>query len=441
MPNQKAKIKNKNKSKFIFRICFSLFLGFVGLLAGRSALAATAYLSPAAGSYEVGDLVTANVFINTENTAINNAEASINFSKDLLEVISVSKSGSIFSLWVEEPSFSNGAGSISFNGGLPTPGYNGTAGKAISIVFRAKAAGTASVVFSSCAVRANDGFGTNVFRGSAGASFNLVKVETPPTPPPTEPGEQPQEPSEPSDTEETPEITEPTEPTEPEEVILNPFSLPAPVITTYPSELEPGEPFIVQGTVLADLQVMIWLQFGDQEPQSHMALRDQSGNFVYIHQTQLANGKYKLWAEAVDSVGNHSEPTPQYDVMVQTAPQPAWWAVGQLTTKYLSFIISLLALILLFILLVWYGWRKLRALHRHVRSEIGQTQILLYKEFDLLRDQIQDGLQALKEIKDQRPLTQKEEDKMVKLDKHLDYLSYIEAKIKKEIKDIQKQVK
>ena len=121
------------------------------------ASAATLYFSPSSGNFSVGNILTTSVLVNTQSQAINNSDAVINFPASLLEVVSVSKSGSVFSLWVEEPAFSNSAGTITFNGGLPTPGFNGTAGKIVNIVFRVKSAGSASLIFSSAAVRANDG--------------------------------------------------------------------------------------------------------------------------------------------------------------------------------------------------------------------------------------------------------------------------------------------
>lgn len=135
--------------------------------------AATLYFTPSSGNIAVGDIFTANVYVNTKNAAINNAEAVINFPSNLLEIVSISKSGSVFSLWVEEPTFSNSAGTLSFNGGVPTPGFNGTAGKAFGAVFRVKKAGSASLIFSSAAVRANDGLGTDILDSQGSAKFIL----------------------------------------------------------------------------------------------------------------------------------------------------------------------------------------------------------------------------------------------------------------------------
>lgn len=174
-----SKIKNGNKKKLVFNILFLLSLILFGISASQNAQAATSYFSPSSGNFTIGNVFTVTVLVNTEGVAINNAEAVINFPKDLLELISVTKSGSIFSLWVEEPTFSNSAGTLSLNGGLPTPGFTGTAGKMINAVFRVKKGGSASLVFSSAAVRANDGYGTNVFRTGAQAQFNLISEGKP----------------------------------------------------------------------------------------------------------------------------------------------------------------------------------------------------------------------------------------------------------------------
>ena len=182
-------MKNHSLKLKIISFCFLLTLFSVSFFLFNigEANAATLYFSPSSGNFSVGDILPTSVFVNTQGQAINNADAVINFPTNLLEVISFNKSGSIFSLWVEEPAFSNRAGTITFNGGLPTPGFNGTAGKLLSVVFRVRNAGTASLIFSSGAVRANDGYGTDILQTRVQAQFNLVSAEPPPTIPPTVP--------------------------------------------------------------------------------------------------------------------------------------------------------------------------------------------------------------------------------------------------------------
>ena len=93
--------------------------------------------------------------------------------------MSISKGDSIFSLWVEEPTYSNISGIITFNGGIPAPGFTGSYGTAISVVVKAKKVGQASIIFSDAAVRANDGLGTNVLNTKTGKTISIVAKEEP----------------------------------------------------------------------------------------------------------------------------------------------------------------------------------------------------------------------------------------------------------------------
>jgi hypothetical protein len=137
------------------------------------AQAATLYFSPLTGSYNIGSTFSASIFVSSSEQAMNAASGVISFPKDKLEVTSLSKTGSIFTLWVQEPSFSNIAGNITFEGIVLNPGFTGTAGKVITANFKVKAAGTALLNFSSGSVLANDGKGTNILASLGSAQFIL----------------------------------------------------------------------------------------------------------------------------------------------------------------------------------------------------------------------------------------------------------------------------
>jgi len=160
--------------KFVltFSFCIVFFCFFAS-----GAKAASLYFSPGSKQLNVGNIVNVRILVDTQGQAINNAEGVISFPSDKLEVVSVSQSGSIFSLWVENPAFSNNDGAITFNGGLPTPGYNGSAGSILNIVFRAKSEGAASVYVSSGSVLANDGLGTDVLQSKGEAQYTLIGSE------------------------------------------------------------------------------------------------------------------------------------------------------------------------------------------------------------------------------------------------------------------------
>jgi hypothetical protein len=151
--------------------------------------ATTMYVSPASGSFAPGASFTVGVYISTPSDKPANAISStVSFPTNLLEVSSVSTAGSIVTLWVANPTYSNANGSVHFEGVIVNPGYNGNAGKLVSITFKAKASGTANVTFPSGSILANDGLGTNILTGFGSGKYTITGGETPaPTPTPTTP--------------------------------------------------------------------------------------------------------------------------------------------------------------------------------------------------------------------------------------------------------------
>ncbi|MDO8522671.1 MAG: hypothetical protein Q7S12_00070 [bacterium] len=173
-------LRKKLNNKIIYYVAiFAVGVFFFGY---NSVSAATLQINSNSITMSQGGIMTLSVVLNSEGVAINNAEAKIVFPKDLLEVVSVSKSGSVFSLWIEEPTYSNITGTITFNGGIPTPGFNGQSGTVLFIVVKAKTAGQADLIFSDATVRANDGLGTNVLNSKNGKTITITsKVEYAPT--------------------------------------------------------------------------------------------------------------------------------------------------------------------------------------------------------------------------------------------------------------------
>src|SRR3989338_10744435 len=164
----------------IYKITFALAL-FV--LAPFSAHAATLNFSPPSGTYNVGSTFSLNITVDSSDQAMNAASGVVSFPWDKIEVVSISKTGSIFSLWPAEPSFSNSAGAVSFEGIVLNPGYIGASGKILTLTFRARNTGQVNVSFSSGSVLANDGTGANILNGLRVAVFTLTSAgETPPVP-------------------------------------------------------------------------------------------------------------------------------------------------------------------------------------------------------------------------------------------------------------------
>ena len=172
-------IENKFTLKSIGLLAASVL--FLLFFSAQAAFAASLSLSPGTGVYQANGTFSVRVLVNTQGQPVNAAEGTISFNPRELSVVSVSRSSSIFNLWVTEPTYSNSAGTISFSGGLPS-GYTGSAGNIMNITFRAAGAGTAKVSFSNGSVLANDGRGTNILTAMNGGNYTIQAASAAPTP-------------------------------------------------------------------------------------------------------------------------------------------------------------------------------------------------------------------------------------------------------------------
>ncbi len=144
--------------------------------------AASLVVSPRAGTFEAGSTFSVAIVVDASDAAFNAVSGRLAYPADMLEAISISKAQSVISLWVQEPAFSNAAGSVSFEGIVLNPGYKGSNGKVITVQFRAKKTGSAAVSFSTAEVLANDGIGTNILSTMGRGNYTLTaKVVAPVT--------------------------------------------------------------------------------------------------------------------------------------------------------------------------------------------------------------------------------------------------------------------
>ena len=157
--------------------CGLLFLICAIIFPAHALAAANLSLSPASGSYTIGNNFSISVNIDTGGDFINAAEAYLTFDNTKFTVSSLDTSSSIFSAW-PQLTFSNAAGTIHFAGGLPSPGFKGSAGSVLKINFKGIALGTGNVDFEAGAnkpsVLLNDGLGTEDFGVSSGGAYTII---------------------------------------------------------------------------------------------------------------------------------------------------------------------------------------------------------------------------------------------------------------------------
>lgn len=143
------------------------FLLLISYFSSPAAHAAGArlFLSPPSGNYYVGSYFSVDVRVDTGGNKTNAYKAVLAYPTDKLEAIAVSTGGSICSLWITQSK-------TTFECGAIQP-YAGPDGKIGTIIFVARASGTAVVSVASGNVKKADGSGAELLSTREAVSFTL----------------------------------------------------------------------------------------------------------------------------------------------------------------------------------------------------------------------------------------------------------------------------
>ena len=152
-----------------------LLIGVGLILPLVEVLAADLYIAPQTKKVNIGDNFSVILYVDSPDQAMNAVSFRISYPTNLLKINSISKSGTIINLWVQEPNFYNGE--IIGEGVVLNPGFTGTKGNIITINLKALNPGTAELKFVSGSVLANDGLGTNILKNLYGAKIDILSRE------------------------------------------------------------------------------------------------------------------------------------------------------------------------------------------------------------------------------------------------------------------------
>lgn len=393
---------------FLTSALFYVILFFTFFSVALKADAAKLYIMPSTGVYRVGDLFSVLIDVNTSSEAINAASGQLNFDNSKLEVTNLGYSASIFTLWTQEPIFSNAAGSVVFSGGLPSPGFTGPSGAILRVTFRPKSIGQATVNFVSGSVLANDGKGTNILDSFSGGIFNVLAA--------TKPAEIPA-----AKIEQKPAV----------ETGIAQRQIEAPLITDYSKTIEVGQVITISGLTLPISKVNITFQKGsEEEPVKEETFSKADGRFSHTFSKDTEAGFYRVWARVITNDGRVSA---QSDIITIEVIQPLFFRIGTIAFNYASIIVTLLALILFGFLIIIYGWWKVRQWRKRQGIEISEAEDALHEGFDALKAAARHYIRYIAKAKSPEGIKRKEEETEEMLDKGL---KDIEQEIGKEIGDI-----
>lgn len=440
-----------------YKISFLLFLFFFLFSFTQTSFAADLNLSPSQGSFKVGDTIVVRIMLSSTNQSANAVSANLLFSNDVLTLSSVSKSNSLISLWAQEPTYSNANGTVDLEGVILS-GYTGGSGTILTLSFKAKAVGSANIKFLSSSILANDGQGTNILNNTRPANFSIAKAEEKVVPVVPEPAPttetkavanvQIQEIKKKNDTDAFAKflvtsvdkksktsyeikINDDAYPWENQDggVYTTPplpkgkytievsmtatnnevmkdtttfsiNSLLVPSFTDYSKEIKENEYIVVRG--LADPNIDIALHSNRILPDGADAINevsliqsDDKGIFTYVSESRTVPGVYIITANSRSISGAESEKATPIKISVDT--KTISFSTSIMNT--LSVVIPIIGLLILFILLLIWGWYRILNYRQTMHKRLTHTKALVAKSFSILNEDMNAELQIFKKIK------------------------------------------
>ena len=240
---------------------------------------ATLYVSPATGSYTVGQLFPVRIMVATGGTSIHAAEATLQFDPASLAVESISAEGSIIGSWISGPTFSNATGTISFIGWTSVP-FSGETGLLLTVQFKALRNAGVSARFAAGVVLATNG-SSNIISAMQNAVFTIAPLPLAPT--------------------SSEAITIPLAPN-----TTFDYSTSTPGSMRSTSAVEPafvennqtiklGNPIILRGAASPDAVLKVSIQEGEGSVMHVIISAAGDGSFTFVSDNIANPGVYRVW--------------------------------------------------------------------------------------------------------------------------------------------------
>ena len=135
---------------------------------------ATLFLSPITGTYITGDVFTISVNVDSGGAAVNAIEGKLEYDPKELTVIDIDTTSPIVTSWVQQPTFDNSSGVISFGGSLATSTVLSRQ-SVFKFRLRGERSGEFRVRFiTGAAIHAADGTGGNIVSTLSNGIYAIV---------------------------------------------------------------------------------------------------------------------------------------------------------------------------------------------------------------------------------------------------------------------------
>lgn len=204
----------------------------------------------------------------------------------------------------------------------------------------------------------------------------------------------------------------------------------APVFINLPVRVNEGTIPVIVGETRKNSEVTI--EFGKigTDLFTYVVSSDDSGVFNFIPEVDLSSGVYEIRAMTTDSTGAVSEWSNTFKILVEL---PGYLKIGNFLVNTLSVVVSMVGIVLLLIMLVWYCLLYIKKFRKKVSVESHEALSILDREFEVLHTKLREQEASLIGGRKSKKLTNAEESMIKSLDVAM---QESQKRVQKEIEDV-----
>lgn len=162
----------------IFLLLFSGIFLFQNALGDelQQGLGVSLYFPPLSENPRMGRNFTVTLKTDSLAQKVTAINGELSYSDEKLQIIGISKVGSIVNLWRQEPTLRNSSGKIVFQGDVAGSGFIGNGGTVFSIIFKPKSPGVASMLWSGAEAFGDPNKKNNIISNLENLDFSIEKA-------------------------------------------------------------------------------------------------------------------------------------------------------------------------------------------------------------------------------------------------------------------------
>lgn len=180
-----------------------------------------------------------------------------------------------------------------------------------------------------------------------------------------------------------------------------------PEISYLDKEIFTGSTLVIRGSAdpVVNVELTITnIQNGEVDVENVQT--NNEGNFVFVPSKNLIAGDYSIVARAINQAGVISDY--MLPVQIRIKEHKLNLFIDKLS-GYTTILIPLVSLIVLFVLILIYGFYHIKRIHKSLSSKLDNAEDIIQKSFDILEEDVDKEIVIFRKLRANRPITEEEQ--------------------------------